>query len=128
MKMAGIMETGTESLFSAQFRDRSFSAGTLHIRKPLLLRSQYTHYQFLTDIIRPHPKLNVVDIKKNRHGYLIDGAEVEIAELQIGAKHIKTVAIESDNTACVMKVRDQLKVRELPNVNYIKVLKKISGF
>jgi exopolyphosphatase/guanosine-5'-triphosphate,3'-diphosphate pyrophosphatase len=101
---------------------------TLHIRKPLLLRSQYTHYQFLTDIIRPHPKLNVVDIKKKRHGYLIDGAEVEIAELQIGAKHIKTVAIESDNTACVMKVRDQLKVRELPNVNYIKVLKKISGF
>lgn len=100
---------------------------TLHIRKPLLLRTQYTHHQFLTEIIRPHPKLSVVDVKKNRNGYLIDGAEVEIAELQIGQKQIKTIAVESDNTANVLHVRRLLKLENIANTNYIKAIKNISS-
>jgi len=98
---------------------------TLHIRKPFVLRTQYTHHEFLTEIIQPNPKLCVVDVKKKRFGYIIDGAEVEIAELQVGPQKIKTIAVESDNTEVVRKTRQFLKMENVANTNYIKAIKKL---
>jgi len=100
---------------------------TLHVRKPLILRNQYTHHQLLNDIVRMHPKLKAVDIKKKRSGYLIDGVEVEIAELHIGQRWIKTIAAESENPSNVMKTLKLLQLENLPNINYIKALKKLNG-
>ena len=101
---------------------------TLHVRKPLVLRSQYTHHQFLHEIVREHPKLKPVDIKKKRNGYLFEGVEVEMAELEIGHKRIKTIGAESEDPLKVQKILKLLHLQNLPNINYIKALKKLNGY
>ncbi len=101
---------------------------TLHIRRrQLRLRNQYTHHQFITEIIQNHPKLSLVDVKKKRVSYLIEDVEVEIAELQIGPDNYKTIGVESDDPTKLKKVLNLIGLQDVANTNYIRALKNISG-
>ena len=99
---------------------------TLHVRKPLAMRNQYTHHQFLKEIVASNPKLSLVDVKKKRRCYTLEGAEVELSELQVGNQSVKTIAIESEKPQNVQKVLKLLELDNLPNTNYIKALKRMN--
>jgi len=98
---------------------------TLHVRKPLAMRDHYTHHQFLNEIVASNPKLSLVDVKKKRRCYTLEGAEVELSELQVGNQTVKTIAVESEKPQNVQKVLKLLELNNLPNTNYIKALKKM---
>jgi len=100
---------------------------SLGVVVPQLNQSEYTLGQFLEDIIRPHPELNLARVYKRRFGYSIHGCICEIVELLINDAAIKTVAVESDNIERVLKAIEMLGLQEYENVNYLLAIKRILG-
>ena len=94
---------------------------------PQFNQSEYTLAQFLEDIIHPHPELLTARVSKRRFGYTVNGCISEIAELLINGAAIKTLAVESDNIAAVLKVIEMLGLEEYENVNYLLAIKRILG-
>ena len=51
----------------------------LGVPLPPLQRDAYSLRQYIDDLILPRPELRVVQVVKERHGFMIDGCIVEIA-------------------------------------------------
>jgi hypothetical protein len=94
---------------------------------PEFKRSEYTLAQYLEEIIRPHPKLVAVRIFKRRFAFTVNGCITEIAELLINGAAIKTVAVESEDVAAVLKAKEMLGLQEYENVNYLLAIKRVIG-
>ncbi len=94
---------------------------------PDFKRDEYTFEQFIEELVKPNENLVLVNVKKERHGYLIDEAIVEIAEVEANGKHIRTVAVEHADPDLVVKVVKDLGLEKYEIVNYIKALKRLEG-
>jgi exopolyphosphatase/guanosine-5'-triphosphate,3'-diphosphate pyrophosphatase len=99
----------------------------LGVAIPQLNQSEYTLAQFLEDIIQPHPELVLAKVFKRRFGYTINGCISELAELLVNGAAIKTVAVESEDVAAVLKAMQMIGLQEYENVNYILAIKRILG-
>ena len=90
-------------------------------------RSEYTLEQLLEDIMIPHPEIVIARVLKRRFGYMINGCICEVAELLINGAAIKTIAVESEDIAAVLKAKEMLGLQEYENVSYVMALKRILG-
>lgn len=109
-------------------------AGTLQeifaafgVTAPALTRDAYTFDQYLDDLIRPHADLMPVDVVKERHGFMIDGTIVEIAEVTFNGKARRTVAVEHEDPALVWATVRGLKLDGFENINYLRAMKASVG-
>jgi len=83
---------------------------------------------FIKQIIDPNPDLAAVGVFKKRYGYIIDEAVVELADLTIDGKSIRTTAVEHADPALVIRVVKALGLYGLENVNYIQAMKRMVEF
>ena len=94
---------------------------------PEFKREEYTYEQFLDEVIRPCADLELVTVKKNRDIFKIDGTTAEIAEASFNGKPWRTICVEHEDPALIMKVVKSLGLEGKENVNYIQAMKKSVG-
>ena len=94
---------------------------------PEFKHEEYTYEQFLDELIRPCADLELVEVKKNRDIFKIDGVTAEIAEASFNGKPWRTICFEHEDPALVMKQVKAFGLEGAPNVNYIQAMKKSVG-
>lgn len=94
---------------------------------PKLQREAYGYEEFLRELVEPHPDLRTVAVDKERHGFMINGCIVEIADLKFDGRPIRTVAVEMEDPAAVIRTVRELGLDGFENVNYLKALKRFAG-
>jgi exopolyphosphatase/guanosine-5'-triphosphate,3'-diphosphate pyrophosphatase len=94
---------------------------------PPFAREAYGYEEFLGELVAPHADLKMVRVDKERHGFVINGCIVEIADLKFDGAPIRTVAVEMADPAAVMQTVRQLGLAGFENVNYLKALKRFAG-
>ena len=97
------------------------------VQLPTLARETYTFDQYLAELIRPHADLAAVDVVKERHGYMVDGTIVEIAEVTFNGIARRTVAVEHEDPALVWATVGKLKLDGFENINYLRAMKAVVG-
>jgi hypothetical protein len=97
------------------------------IKLPYLDKDEFTYKEYIEELIGKNPDLKMIDVEKNRHGYLIDEAIVEIAEVKFNEMSTKTIAVEHADMEVVLKTLEKLGLTEYENVNYIKAMKQTFG-
>ncbi len=94
---------------------------------PEFKRDSYTYEQYLDELVAPHPDLEIVDVYKERSIYVINMAIVEIAETTFNGVATRTVCVEHEDPANVIKTVRELGLEGFPNINYIKAMKQAVG-
>lgn len=94
---------------------------------PKLERSEYTFQQYLDEVIIKSKLLKAVNVQKKRTGFTINNCIVEIAEVTVEGKIIKTAAVEMEDPALVIKTVKELELDSFPNINYLRGLKNLVG-
>jgi exopolyphosphatase/guanosine-5'-triphosphate,3'-diphosphate pyrophosphatase len=94
---------------------------------PSFARDAYGYDEFLKEIVGPHPDLRMVAVDKERHGFMINGCIVEIADLKFDGRPIRTVAVEMEDPGAVIRTVRELGLDGFENVNYLKALKRFAG-
>ncbi len=102
-------------------------ARILKVELPKLERDEYTHDQFIEEIVKPHKDLVLVNVKKNRDTYKIDGTIAEIAEAEFNGVPWRTMCVEHEDPQLIMKVVAKLGMTGVVNMNYIQAMKKSVG-
>ena len=64
---------------------------------------------------------------KERHGFLVEGAIVEIAEVTFDGLARRTVAVEHEDPALVSTVVRRLQLDGFANINYLRAMKDAVG-
>ncbi len=96
-------------------------------KAPAYQQETYGYEEFLHGLVEPHPDLKMVKVDKERHGFMINGCIVEIANLKFDGKPVRTVAVEMEDPANVIKTVRELGLDGFENVNYLKALKRSVG-
>lgn len=99
----------------------------LKVELPQLRRSAYNQPQFLAEVIGPHPDLVTAQLSKQRSKFTIDGCLAELAEIEVDGQPVKTVAVESEDVAAVLRAKETLGLAIFENVNYIRATKRMIG-
>lgn len=94
---------------------------------PKLERSEYTLQQYIDELISKSKLLKAVNVHKKRTGFTINNCIVEIAEVTVDGKTIKTAAIELEDPNVVIKTVRELGLDIFPNINYLRGLKNLVG-
>lgn len=94
---------------------------------PIFARVEYTFQQYLDEVIKPSTLLKAVNVHKKRTGFTINNTIVEIAEVTVDGKVIKTAAVEMEDPALVIKTVRELELDKFPNINYLRGLKNLVG-
>jgi hypothetical protein len=94
---------------------------------PAFAREAYGYDEFLREIVEPHPDLRTVQVVKERHGFMINGCIVEIANLTFDGRPVRTVAVEMEDPAAVTRTVRELGLEGFENINYLKALKRFAG-
>ena len=110
-----VLKTG----FPIAADELSALAKILKVGLPELERAEYTHDQFIEELVVPHEDLELVRVKKNRDIYKIDGATAEIAAAEFNGVAWRTMCVEHEDPALIMK--------GVENMNYIQAMKKSVG-
>ncbi len=88
------------------------------------LKDSYSKQAFMAELIEPALDLQAVPVAKERHGFIIREAMVEIAKLQIDGQHCLTAAVEHADPALVTAVVQELGLQKFENINYVKGIRK----
>jgi len=94
---------------------------------PKFNRSEYTFEQYVDEVIKPSKLLKAVNVVKKRTGFTINNCIVEIAEVKVEDKWIKTASVEMEDPALVIKTVRELGLDTFPNINYLRGLKNMVG-
>ncbi|GIK20909.1 MAG: hypothetical protein HND40_09645 [Ignavibacteriota bacterium] len=94
---------------------------------PKFERTEYTFQQYIDEVIKPSKLLKAVNVHKKRTGFTINNTIVEIAEVTVDGKVIKTAAVEMEDPALVIKTVRELELDKFPNINYLRGLKNLVG-
>ncbi|MBP7462656.1 MAG: hypothetical protein KBA26_15335 [Candidatus Delongbacteria bacterium] len=97
------------------------------VSMPTVQRTEYTLDQYLNELIRPSELLKAVNVDKKRTGFTINNCIVEIAEVTVDGKTIKTAAVEMEDPGKVIMTVRELGLDRFPNINYLRGLKNQIG-
>lgn len=97
------------------------------VEVPAFERDEYTYEQYLEEVVKPTKGLEIVDVYKERSIYVINEATVEIAETTFNGVPNRTICVEHEDPANVMKTVRELGLENLPNINYINAMKQAVG-
>lgn len=97
------------------------------VELPELKRSEYTLQQYLDELISKSRLLKAVNVHKKRTGFTINKCIVEIAEVSVEGKTIKTAAVELEDPKLVINTVRELGLDAFPNINYLRGLKNLVG-
>lgn len=118
-----VLKTG----FPIAADELSALAKILKVELPELERAEYTHDQFIEELVVPHKDLELVLVKKDRDIYKIDGATAEIAAAEFNGVAWRTMCVEHEDPILIMRVVEKLGMKGVENMNYIQAMKKSVG-
>ncbi len=78
-------------------------------------------------LVRSHPDLQVVRVRKQRFGYQVHGTICEYAVVLINGARVVSVATESTEIADLRRVIADTGMAGLENINYLQALKRVTG-
>ncbi|NQT64921.1 MAG: hypothetical protein HQ554_01950 [FCB group bacterium] len=116
-----------KSAFPIHINDLALVFKTFGLELPYLDKDEYSYKEYIEVLIGENPDLKMINVDKNRHGYLIDDAIVEIAEVKFNEFSTKTIAVEHTDPKVVLRTIEKLSLTEYENVNYIKAMKQTFG-
>jgi len=116
-----------KSAFPIHINDLALVYKAFGLQLPYLKKDEFTYIEYLEELIGNNPDLRIVNVKKNRHGYKIDGAIVEIAEVQFDDVSQQTIAVEHADPELVLQTVQKLGLTKYENINYIKAMKRVFG-
>lgn len=97
------------------------------VSTPKFLREAYTFEEYLDELIRPSSLLRAVNVFKKRTAFTVNSCIVEIAEVKVDDKWIRTAAVEMEDPAMVIRTVRELGLDVFPNINYLRGLKNLVG-
>jgi exopolyphosphatase / guanosine-5'-triphosphate,3'-diphosphate pyrophosphatase len=97
----------------------------LGVPDPVLDADAYSLDRLLDDVVRPHPELRAVEVRKRRERHVVGGcpAESTAVETPYGSTH--TVAVESEDPQLVVAALRELGLEGRPNLNYARGLEEL---
>lgn len=99
----------------------------LAVPAPSLDEEKFNTESFILNVVRPHPEVRVAEVFKRRFLFQVEKCKVEIDELLVNGAAIQSLAIESEEAAEVVHVRQLLDMQRYENISYPVILKRIMG-
>lgn len=90
-------------------------------------RQLFTAEAFVDTVVRPHPRLAAVELKKVRRRYVLGVCAAEFVAVEIDGGVLHSVAVESPNPRAVLDAVVELAIGGYPNVSYVRQIKSILG-
>ncbi len=109
-------------LTRAAISDQVFPS--LEIASPSLGKAEYSMEEFLEHVMRPEPKIVIVEVSKTRYQFGIDACSAEYAAVTINGVPRDTVAVESVDPDAVLELVQDLGINQT-NVSYIREIKRV---
>jgi len=98
----------------------------LQLARPALAKTSYELQAFLDDVVRPHPDLTIVDVRKTRYMFGIGDCSAEYAQTTINGVPRDTAAVESLDPDAVLHLVREINVSGA-NTSYIVEAKRVLG-
>jgi hypothetical protein len=99
--------------------------GLWHLQAPALARGTYTTDQFINEVIRDAPVVRVVHVAKHRRTTAFGGCLVELADLAVDDRPVRTAAVESEDPESVLRLAGALGLDGRENVSYVGALRRL---
>ena len=112
---------------AARCNDCDAGFPSLQLDAPTLVKPEYTFDGFLSEVIRPNPKIAIVAVSKARFQYRIGVCVAEYSRIKINQTPRDTVAVESTDADAVLELVSTLGIHET-NVSYIREIRRIVGW
>ena len=100
---------------------------SLEVAPPVLPKSSYELREFLDEVVRPHPRLKIAEVRKKRYQFKIGDCAAEYAQVIINGQPRDTAAVESVDADAVLELVRDLSINEA-NSSYIQEIKRVLGF
>jgi exopolyphosphatase/guanosine-5'-triphosphate,3'-diphosphate pyrophosphatase len=100
----------------------------LNVAVPDRRRESYTLDEFVGEVVRPHPDLRAVDVRKRRARYVVDECMVEMTEIRTDGASTHTLAVEAVDPSIVSSTIARLGLDGFTNVSVPRGLKALVGF
>ena len=81
----------------------------------------------LLKLARIHPELQVVNVSKQRFGFMVNNTICEVAQVLINGAKVVTLSSESTEAEDVLKTVRDLELEEMENINYLQAIKRVTG-
>jgi len=89
-------------------------------------QSSYTFDEFL-QLVKSHPDLQAVRVKKLRYGYMVNDTICEVAEVLINGARVVSLNSESTEIEDIKKTMNDIGLDKYENINYLQAIKRVIG-
>ncbi len=96
------------------------------VAAPEFTQSSYTLDEFLS-MIKAHPDLQAVRVKKHRFGYMVNDTICEVAEVLINGALVVSINSESTEIEDIKKTIADVGLEGYENINYLQAIKRVIG-
>jgi len=93
---------------------------------PEFTREIYSFGEFMV-MIRQHPDLQAVRVKKQRFGYMVNNTLCEVANVWINGAKVVTINSESTEVEDILKTVKDIQLEGVENINYLQAIKRVIG-
>jgi exopolyphosphatase/guanosine-5'-triphosphate,3'-diphosphate pyrophosphatase len=100
----------------------------LELVSPRLSRANYAMDEFFDDVMRTEEGIAIAEVSKTRFKFSLETGQAEFASVTINDVPQITVAIESANPDAVLRLIDEFGLGNLPNLSYVRQIKRMLGF
>jgi exopolyphosphatase/guanosine-5'-triphosphate,3'-diphosphate pyrophosphatase len=88
------------------------------VTTPPLSRDAYTLDQFLAELVEPSGAARAVSVHKRRVRYRPGGCQAELADLEVGGREARTIAVESEDASAVVAAVHDVGLDGYVNTSY----------
>ncbi|CAN7249774.1 hypothetical protein LJR164_001067 [Phenylobacterium sp. LjRoot164] len=99
----------------------------LGLPTPDLRREAYTLDQVIDDLVAPAGVLHPVQVHKHRVRFTVDGCMAEMSDVLAAGKRCRTIAIEDEDPAAVVRAVTSAGLGGYRNTNYPRGLQRLLG-
>ena len=93
---------------------------------PDFSQKSYSFDDFL-QLIKAHPDLQAVRVKKLRFGYMVNETICEVAEVLINGARVISLNSESTEIEDIKKTMQDVGLDKYENINYLQAIKRVIG-
>ncbi|MBV2247732.1 MAG: hypothetical protein KUL83_11240 [Lentimicrobium sp.] len=93
---------------------------------PPFQKEEYSFDEFM-EMIRNHPDLQAVYVKKQRFGYMVNDTICEYGIVLINGARVVTINSESTEVEDIKKTIKDIGAEGMENINYLQAIKRVIG-
>jgi len=84
-------------------------------------------YDDFLALVKAHPDLQAVKVRKLRFGYMVNDTICEVAEVLINGARVMSVNSESTEIDDILRTVADLGLEGVENINYLQAIKRVIG-